>query len=293
VPGRHGILSLTGPATSPTARIVRLLIGAGADPNGLTSGRDSPGQGDETPLHYAASSDDVDAAEALIEGERISRYLMARSALRSITPWATAAGMSPACWWRVAPGLTRPRMRPRWACSAASQRCWEAIRQRRMCRKRSGIPAPAASAGRRSICCRAARISAGSRITRMARRLTPPAGWVPARRTSSPGCARWERLPPAPIDSKGLLQPVRAIVLSVAGPLPGNPGLPRGELGGVASTSARGMWAVGDGSWVSALIRRRNGERDVTALARKDGQARMPEAYLPETSSQRRYPLAN
>jgi uncharacterized protein len=47
--------------------IVRLLIGAGADPNALTSGRDSPGPGDETPLHYAASSDDVDVAEALID----------------------------------------------------------------------------------------------------------------------------------------------------------------------------------------------------------------------------------
>ncbi|HEX9355655.1 MAG TPA: ankyrin repeat domain-containing protein [Streptosporangiaceae bacterium] len=47
--------------------IVRLLIDAGADPNALTSGRDSPGPGDETPLHYAASSDDVDVAEALID----------------------------------------------------------------------------------------------------------------------------------------------------------------------------------------------------------------------------------
>jgi hypothetical protein len=47
--------------------IVRLLVDAGADPNALTSGRDSPGPGDETPLHYAASSDDVDVAEALID----------------------------------------------------------------------------------------------------------------------------------------------------------------------------------------------------------------------------------
>jgi ankyrin repeat protein len=47
--------------------IVRLLIGAGADPNALTAGRDSPGPGDETPLHYAASSDDADVAEALID----------------------------------------------------------------------------------------------------------------------------------------------------------------------------------------------------------------------------------
>ncbi len=50
-------------------QIVRLLIGAGADPNALTTSRGSqPGPGDETPLHYAASSDDVDVAEALIEG---------------------------------------------------------------------------------------------------------------------------------------------------------------------------------------------------------------------------------
>ena len=43
--------------------IVRILIEAGADPNALTS----PGH-PETPLHYAASSDDADVAEALING---------------------------------------------------------------------------------------------------------------------------------------------------------------------------------------------------------------------------------
>ena len=41
--------------------IVRILIEAGADPNALTS----PGN-PETPLHYAASSDDAEVAEALI-----------------------------------------------------------------------------------------------------------------------------------------------------------------------------------------------------------------------------------
>jgi uncharacterized protein len=48
----------------------RLLLDAGADPNALTTARDSPtpGPGSETPLHYAASSDDVDVAEALIDG---------------------------------------------------------------------------------------------------------------------------------------------------------------------------------------------------------------------------------
>jgi uncharacterized protein len=50
-------------------QIVRLLIDAGADPNALTAGRGGQiGPGSETPLHYAASSDDVDVAEALIEG---------------------------------------------------------------------------------------------------------------------------------------------------------------------------------------------------------------------------------
>jgi len=46
-----------GPAT------VRLLIGAGADPNADTGGDQA-----ETPLHWAASSDDADVAEALISG---------------------------------------------------------------------------------------------------------------------------------------------------------------------------------------------------------------------------------
>jgi uncharacterized protein len=52
------------------AQIVRLLIDEGADPNALTTSRGSEtsGPGDETPLHYAASSDDVDVAEALIQG---------------------------------------------------------------------------------------------------------------------------------------------------------------------------------------------------------------------------------
>ena len=43
--------------------VVQLLIGAGADPNADTGG-DRP----ETPLHWAASSDDADVAAALIDG---------------------------------------------------------------------------------------------------------------------------------------------------------------------------------------------------------------------------------
>lgn len=51
-------------------QIVRQLIAAGADPNALTTSRGSsqPGPGSETPLHYAASNDDLDVAEALIDG---------------------------------------------------------------------------------------------------------------------------------------------------------------------------------------------------------------------------------
>lgn len=43
--------------------IVRMLLDAGADPN-RTTGGDKP----ETPLHWAASSDDADVAEVLISG---------------------------------------------------------------------------------------------------------------------------------------------------------------------------------------------------------------------------------
>lgn len=45
-------------------RIVRMLIAAGADPN--TRDPDQPSS--ETPLHWAASSDDVDVASELIDG---------------------------------------------------------------------------------------------------------------------------------------------------------------------------------------------------------------------------------
>lgn len=44
--------------------MVKLLLAAGADPNGGAEGWGLQ----ETPLHWAASSDDVDVAEALIDG---------------------------------------------------------------------------------------------------------------------------------------------------------------------------------------------------------------------------------
>src|SRR5579863_7549681 len=50
--------------------IARILLDAGADPNAWTTGAESliPGPGSETPLQWAASSDDVDVAEVLIDG---------------------------------------------------------------------------------------------------------------------------------------------------------------------------------------------------------------------------------
>ena len=49
--------------------IVHALVDAGADPNARTTSRGSsiPGPGSESPLHYAASNDDVDVAVALID----------------------------------------------------------------------------------------------------------------------------------------------------------------------------------------------------------------------------------
>jgi hypothetical protein len=50
-------------------QMAALLIDAGADPNALRTSRGTePGPGSETPLHYAASSDDAEVAEALIAG---------------------------------------------------------------------------------------------------------------------------------------------------------------------------------------------------------------------------------
>lgn len=54
---------------------VGVLLGAGADPNDTTGG-DRP----ETPLHWAASTDDVDVAVALIDGGADLEELTAEAA---------------------------------------------------------------------------------------------------------------------------------------------------------------------------------------------------------------------
>jgi ankyrin repeat protein len=68
--------------------VVRLLIAAGADPNAATTGR-----GAETPLHWAASSDDVEVASALIDG---GADIEAPGGSIAGTPLANAVGYG--CW---------------------------------------------------------------------------------------------------------------------------------------------------------------------------------------------------
>jgi uncharacterized protein len=70
--------------------VVRMLVAAGADPNATT-----PDGGDgETPLHWAASSDDVDVADALLDaGADIDRL---GGSIAGGTPLDNAVGYG--CW---------------------------------------------------------------------------------------------------------------------------------------------------------------------------------------------------
>jgi len=71
--------------------IVKLLISAGADASAPGTGAD--GKNGETPLHWAASSDDVDVAIALIDG---GADIEAPGGSITGTPLANAIGYS--CW---------------------------------------------------------------------------------------------------------------------------------------------------------------------------------------------------
>jgi ankyrin repeat protein len=68
--------------------IVRLLLDAGADPDAANTGRHA-----ETPLHWAASTDDVDVAAALIDG---GANIEAPGGSIAGTPLANAVGYG--CW---------------------------------------------------------------------------------------------------------------------------------------------------------------------------------------------------
>jgi ankyrin repeat protein len=71
-------------------QIVSILIGAGADPNGAVEGSWHA----ETPLHWAASSDDVEVARALIDGG--ANVEATGASLGGGTPLDNAVGYG--CW---------------------------------------------------------------------------------------------------------------------------------------------------------------------------------------------------
>jgi ankyrin repeat protein len=71
--------------------VVALLIGAGADPD--VPSTDPSGKPSETPLHWAASSDDLEVAAALIEG---GADIEAPGGSIAGTPLANAVGYG--CW---------------------------------------------------------------------------------------------------------------------------------------------------------------------------------------------------
>ena len=132
-----------GPAT------VRLLIEAGADPNADTGG-DRP----ETPLHWAASSDDADVADALINGGADLETPGGSIG----TPLDNAVGYG--CW-NVARLLVQrgARVDKLWhAAASGSCRVWRNSspiprpRHRTTSPRRSGKPATAASAEPPSAC---------------------------------------------------------------------------------------------------------------------------------------------
>ena len=73
------------------ARVVAMLIAAGADPNDPTGGG---GPDRETPLHYAASTDDAEVAKALIDGG--ADIEVAHGSIADGTPLTNAVGYG--CW---------------------------------------------------------------------------------------------------------------------------------------------------------------------------------------------------
>jgi hypothetical protein len=122
--------------------IVALLAAAGADPDALTTSQGTePGRGSETPLHYAASSDDADVAEALIDAGADLEVPGGSIGTPLDNAVGTAAGTSPGCWPTAAPGSTRPGTPQLSASSPGLRQSSAATRRHRTCRRRSGMPA--------------------------------------------------------------------------------------------------------------------------------------------------------
>jgi hypothetical protein len=173
------------PGHFPNAtRTVQALIAAGADVNARFAGGHT-----ETPLHWAASSDDVDVLDALLDaGAEIEAT---GAVIGDGTPLADAVAFgqwnAARRWWSVG-RRRRSGRQPRWdspnASSSTSRPPLRPFPTRSL--MRSGARATAASAGPPSTSSAGERTPTGSATT-SSPRSTPRAG---AARTNSPhGCA--------------------------------------------------------------------------------------------------------
>lgn len=163
---------------------VVMLLEAGADPNDDTGG-DRP----ETPLHWAASTDDVDVAVVLIDNG--ADLETPGGSIGS--PLDNAIGYG--CWHvgrlLVARGARVDKL---WHAAALGllgrieQLVGERPRRPAKCPRRSGTPALAVNDALPSTYSLKGRISTGLPTTPKAPRWIRPVLWAPARRTSSAGC---------------------------------------------------------------------------------------------------------
>ena len=164
-------------------QVVRLLIERGADPN-VRGDDDEHG---ESPLHWAASSDDVDVARALLDGGADMELPGGSIG----TPLDNAIGYG--CW-QVAELLARrgARIEKLWHAAALGRLdFWQAYSPTRPTTTRSpkrfGTPAPRRNVEPPSVYCRQVRTSIGPRTMPRARRWTPQPTDRPGSRTSLSG----------------------------------------------------------------------------------------------------------
>ena len=149
-------------------QVARLLIERGADPN-LRSDDDEHG---ESPLHWAASNDDLDVARALLDGGADMELPGGSIG----TPLDNAIGYG--CW-HVAELLARrgARIEKLWHAAALGrldllEGLLAGAPDQARSPRRSGTLAPRPSVERASVCSRRERISTGPRTMPTARRST-------------------------------------------------------------------------------------------------------------------------
>lgn len=168
--------------------VVAALVAAGADPRARFDGART-----ETPLHRAASNNDVPVLDALIEaGADIEAP---GAVIGGGTPLADARGFGQ---WRAAHRLVEHGARvtlqtpPRSACSTGSGRTSRRTSRRRRRRSPapSGAPAAAGTCPPRSTSANAAPTPTGAATTARPRSASP-APRTPT--TSCAGCATWAR----------------------------------------------------------------------------------------------------